>query len=70
MKKTRRSCPTKKDAAPLHVTGMDEKKSIGIEFICEKQLHKHSAASIPLRIDVVDRDGEVRSSLLAIGQGL
>jgi hypothetical protein len=56
--KSKKIVPDKENAAPLHVTGMDEKKLIAIKFICETNYAKLGGVN-PHRVDVVDRDGNL-----------
>ena len=62
--KSKKIVPNEKDAAPLRITGMDEKRSIGIEFICEKN-YKTLGGVDPQCIDIVDRDGKLRGSSMS-----
>jgi hypothetical protein len=56
-KKTRKIVLDEAHAAPLHVTGMDEKKSIAIEFVCRSNYKKLGGVDPDNHISVVDRDG-------------
>jgi hypothetical protein len=51
-----------KAAAPLRVTAMDEKKSIAIEFVCEKNYSKLGGVCRG-DVFVVDRDGHISASI-------
>jgi hypothetical protein len=59
-KKKQKIVPIQLLAAPLRITGMDEKRSIGIKFICKRDYEKLGGFD-PHRVEFASRDGKRRA---------
>jgi hypothetical protein len=59
--KTKKVVVDEENAAPLHVTGMDDKKSIAVEFVGYDNYRKLGGVS-PYEITKVDREGHLTGS--------
>jgi hypothetical protein len=55
--KTRKTVLDEAHAAPLRVTGIDEKKSIAVEFVCRSNYAKLGGVDPGNNLSVVDRNG-------------